>query len=157
MDTNAQKTSSQALLSCGNGRGLNEKLLLKPKAGSSLQTQRLPRSSVLERLHSFLPQMAEANEKLRQQMQEAPDGYFDIERVEEAQKVIEMDVALVELGQSDSDSDEGDERDSDSEDDSDSDGASEITEQTLKLPGHGEEKKKKINIEVVSQRGEQDN
>lgn len=34
--------------------------------------------------------MAEANEKLRQQMQEAPDGYFDIERVEEAQKVIEM-------------------------------------------------------------------
>lgn len=46
--------------------------------------------SVLERLQSFLPQMAEANEKLRQQMQEAPDGYFDIERVEEAQKVIEM-------------------------------------------------------------------
>lgn len=68
-----------------------------------------------------------------------------------------QDVALVELGQSDSDSDEGDERDSDSEDDSDSDGASEITEQNLKLPGHSEEKKKKINIEVVSQRGEQDN
>lgn len=45
---------------------------------------------VLDRLQTFLPQMAEANEKLRQQMQEAPDGYFDIERVEEAHKVIEM-------------------------------------------------------------------
>lgn len=67
-----------------------------------------------------------------------------------------QDVALVELGQSDSDSDEGDEQDSDSEDDSDSDRASEITEQNLKLPGHGEGKKK-INIEVVSQRGDQDN
>lgn len=48
------------------------------------------RGSVLERLQSFLPQMAEANEKLRQQMENAPDGYFDIERVEEAQRVIEM-------------------------------------------------------------------
>lgn len=47
-------------------------------------------SWVLERLQNFLPQMAEANEKLRQQMEKAPDGYFDIERVEEAQRVIEM-------------------------------------------------------------------
>lgn len=62
----------------------------------------------------------------------------------------------MELGQSDSDSDEGDQQNSDSEDDSDSDGgSSEITEQNLKLPGHGEEKKK-INIEVVSQQEEQD-
>lgn len=34
--------------------------------------------------------MAEANEKLRQHMQDAPDGHFDIERVEDAQKIIEM-------------------------------------------------------------------
>lgn len=46
--------------------------------------------SVLERLQSFLPQMAEANEKLKQQMEEAPAGCFDIENVEEAQRVIEM-------------------------------------------------------------------
>lgn len=45
---------------------------------------------VLERLQSFLPQMAEANEKLKQQIEEAPAGRFDIENVEEAQKVIEM-------------------------------------------------------------------
>uniref|UniRef100_A0AAQ5XKN0 Uncharacterized protein n=1 Tax=Amphiprion ocellaris TaxID=80972 RepID=A0AAQ5XKN0_AMPOC len=70
--------------------GLSEKLLLKPKTGGSLQTERVPRSSVLDRLQSFLPQMAEANEKLRQQMEEAPAGHFDIESVEEAEKVIEM-------------------------------------------------------------------
>lgn len=34
--------------------------------------------------------MAEANEKLKQQMEEAPAGRFDIENVEEAQRVIEM-------------------------------------------------------------------
>ena len=45
---------------------------------------------VLERLQSFLPQMAEANDKLKQQIEEAPAGYFDIECVEEAQRVIEM-------------------------------------------------------------------
>lgn len=34
--------------------------------------------------------MAEANDKLKQQIEEAPAGYFDIECVEEAQRVIEM-------------------------------------------------------------------
>ncbi|KAF3859607.1 hypothetical protein F7725_022012 [Dissostichus mawsoni] len=87
-------------------RSLSEKLLLKPKAAKSLQTERVPRSSVLDRLQSFLPQMAEANEKLKQQMAEAPAGTFDIESVEEAEKVIEMDVALVELSGSESDSEE---------------------------------------------------
>ena len=44
----------------------------------------------MERLQSFLPQMAAANEKLKQQMDEAPAGRFDIESVEGAEKVIEM-------------------------------------------------------------------
>lgn len=47
-------------------------------------------ASVLERLQTFLPQMAEANEKLRQQMEEAPAGLFDIEQVDQGQRVIEM-------------------------------------------------------------------
>lgn len=47
-------------------------------------------ATVLERLQSFLPQMAEANEKLKHQMEEAPAGCFDIESVEEAERVIEM-------------------------------------------------------------------
>lgn len=34
--------------------------------------------------------MAEANKKLKQQMEEAPAGCFDIENVDEAQRVIEM-------------------------------------------------------------------
>lgn len=46
--------------------------------------------SVLDRLQNFLPQMAEANQKLKAQMEEAPAGHFDIERVDEAQRVIEM-------------------------------------------------------------------
>lgn len=45
---------------------------------------------MLERLQTFLPQMAEANEKLRQQMEEAPAGLFDIEQVDQGQRVIEM-------------------------------------------------------------------
>ncbi|GAA6224518.1 uncharacterized protein C12orf45 homolog [Lates japonicus] len=149
MDFNMEKTSSQALLSCGNGAGLGEKLLLKPRAGRSLQTERVPRSSVLERLQSFLPQMAEANEKLKRQMEEAPAGHFDIESVEEAQRVIEMDVALVELNSSDNES-EDEEESSDSEEESDSDDEHEITEQNLKLPGD-KAKKKKANIQVLDQ------
>lgn len=151
MELNIKKTSSQALLTCGNGGGLNEKLLLKPKTSRSLQTERVPRSSVLERLQSFLPQMAEANEKLKQQMEESPAGRFDIESVEETERVIEMDVALVELSGSDSDS-EDEEDSSDSEEESDSDEESKITEQNLKLPGH--KGKKKANIQVLDQQAE---
>lgn len=150
MELNIKKTSSQALLSCCSGGGLGEKLLLKPKAVSSLKTERLPRSNVLERLQRFLPQMAEANEKLKQDMAKAPSESFDIESVDEADKVIEMDVALVELSGSDSSSEE---ETSDSEEESDSCGESEITEQNLKLPGD-KGMKKKANIQVVDQQGE---
>ncbi|XP_019955401.1 NOP protein chaperone 1 [Paralichthys olivaceus] len=150
MELNTKKTSSQALLSCGSGAGLSETLLLKPKADRSLQTERVPRSSVLERLQSFLPQMAEANEKLKQQMDKAPAGHFDIESVEEAQRVIEMDVALVELSGSDSDSEDEDLLNS--EEESDSDDEPEITEENLKLPGD-KSKKKKVNIQVLDQQG----
>lgn len=34
--------------------------------------------------------MAEANEKLKQQLEEAPEGHFDIQNVDEAERVIEM-------------------------------------------------------------------
>ncbi|XP_033507903.1 NOP protein chaperone 1 [Epinephelus lanceolatus] len=149
MELNISKMSSQDLLSCGTGEGLNEKLLLKPKTGRSLQTERVPRSSVLERLQSFLPQMAVANEKLQQQMDEAPAGHFDIESVGEAEQVIEMDVALVELSVSDGDSEDMEET-SDSEEESDSGAENEITEQNLRLPGE-KGKKKKANIQVLHQ------
>ncbi|XP_035257469.1 uncharacterized protein C12orf45 homolog [Anguilla anguilla] len=141
-----ETTTSQELLSCGNGEGFHEKLLLKSKAsstGGSLQTSKVPRSSVLDRLQSFLPQMAQANRKLREELESAPAGRFDIECVGDIEKVIEMDVALVELQDSDSD----EETASDSSSDSDSDGDGEVTEATLRLPGDG--KKGKPNIEVL--------
>ncbi|CAG5927218.1 NOP protein chaperone 1 isoform 2-T2 [Menidia menidia] len=146
MELITKKTNSQDLLACG--RGLSEKLLLTPKSGRSLQTEKVPRSCVLERLQNFLPQIAQANEKLKQQIDEAPAGHFDIECVEEAERIIEMDVALVELHGSDSSSeDDGEVTDCGEDLDSDS-GASEITEQNLKLPGH-KGKKKMANIKVL--------
>ncbi|XP_032446064.1 NOP protein chaperone 1, partial [Xiphophorus hellerii] len=150
MDLNTKKTISQSLLSCGNGGGLSEKLLLKPGVGRSLQTERVPRSSVLERLQSFLPRMAEANEKLKQQLEEAPEGHFDIQNVDEAERVIEMDVAVVELNESGSESEEEEET-SESESESEEDVA-EITERNLKLPGN--RGNKKASIQVLEQGGE---
>ncbi|KAM4614936.1 NOP protein chaperone 1 [Polymixia lowei] len=149
MELNTKKTSSQDLLSCGSGGGLHDKLLLKPKADRSLQTERIPRSSVLDRLQSFLPQMAQANEKLKQQMDESPAGQFDIESVEEDEKVIEMDVALVELSGSDSDSEE---QTSEEEDDDEEEEKNEITEDNLKMPGD-KNGKKKANIQVLDKQG----
>ncbi|XP_014857153.1 PREDICTED: uncharacterized protein C12orf45 homolog [Poecilia mexicana] len=152
MDLNTKKNISQSLLSCGNDGGLSEKLLLKPRAGRSLQTERVPRSSVLERLQSFLPRMAEANEKLKQQLEEAPEGHFDIQNVDEAERVIEMDVAVVELNELGSESEEEEETsESESESESEEDVA-EITERNLKLPG--DRGNKKASIQVLEQGGE---
>ncbi|XP_029616923.1 uncharacterized protein C12orf45 homolog [Salmo trutta] len=150
LNLNNNKTSSQDLLACGNGGGLHDKLLLKskgPKAGSSLQTERIPRSSVMDRLQNFLPQMAQANEKLKLQMEQAPEGHYDIERVEESGKVIEMDVSLVELSSSDSDSDRESSQDNDAN--SDSEEGSALTEENLKLPGNSQRQKKKVHIQVL--------
>ncbi|XP_028307030.1 NOP protein chaperone 1 [Gouania willdenowi] len=138
------QNTSQDLMTCGSGTGLSEKLLLKPKAASSLQTERVPRSNMLARLQTFLPQMAEANEKLRLQMEETPAEHFDIERVEEGQRVIEMDVGVFQLDGSDSDCEEDT-----SDSDSDEDVSVKITEQNLKLPGH--KAKKKVDIQVLEQ------
>ncbi|XP_070977161.1 NOP protein chaperone 1-like [Oncorhynchus clarkii lewisi] len=149
LNLNNKKTSSQDLLACGNG-GLHDKLLLKskgPKAGSYLQTERVPISSVMDRLQNFLPQLTQANEKLKLQMEQAPEGHYDIERVEESGKVIEMDVSLVELSSSDSDSDR--ESSQDNGTNSDSEEESELTEENLKLPGNSQRQIKKVHIQVL--------
>ncbi|XP_027007018.2 uncharacterized protein C12orf45 homolog isoform X2 [Tachysurus fulvidraco] len=141
--SNSTKNTSRDLLVCGNGQGIHDKLLLKSKSVSSLQTEKVPRSS--DRLQHFLPQMALANETLRQQMENLPVGHFDIESVEEAEKVIEMDVAVVELEGSDSSKEE--ESSSSSSESSDE----EINTETLKLPGN---RKRKANIEMLEKEGE---
>ncbi|XP_031439148.1 uncharacterized protein C12orf45 homolog isoform X2 [Clupea harengus] len=130
---------------------IHEKLLLKskvPSRSASLQTTRVPRSNVLDRLQSFLPQMAQANESLKQQMESVPAGHFDIENTDDAEKVIEMDVALVEL--SDSDSNAESSEDDSSEDCSDND--TEEEEEKLQLPGDCK-RKKRANIEIVDKDG----
>ncbi|XP_053506877.1 uncharacterized protein C12orf45 homolog [Ictalurus furcatus] len=137
--SNSPKSTSRDLLDCGNGHGIPEKLLLKSKCASSLRTEKVLRSSVLDRVQGFLPHMARANETLRQQMETLPAGHFDIESVEEAERVIEMDVAVVEL----EDSDSSEEEESSEEESSDEETAS---VETLKLPGN---RKRKANIEVL--------
>ncbi|KAF4114783.1 uncharacterized protein C12orf45 homolog [Onychostoma macrolepis] len=147
---NIKKTSSTDLLACGNGKGIHEKLLLNSKS-ASVQTERVPRSSVLDRLQSFLPQIAQANESLRQQIDEAPAGFFDIESVEDTEKIIEMDVALVELEDSDSSEEDESSSSSSSEEDSSEDEVQTVTAKTLKLPG---DRKRKANIQVMEKEGE---
>ncbi|XP_051546463.1 NOP protein chaperone 1-like isoform X2 [Myxocyprinus asiaticus] len=155
--SNIKKTSSRDLLSCGTAKGIHEKLLLKSKSAPPLQTERMPRNAlyfyvvVLDRLQSFLPQIAQANESLRHQMEEVPDGYFDIESVEDAEKVIEMDVALVELENSDS-SNEDESSSSSSEDDSSEEGVATVTAETLKLQGD-RKRKSKIQNPGAGERG----
>ncbi|XP_060745622.1 uncharacterized protein C12orf45 homolog [Tachysurus vachellii] len=144
--SNSTKNTSRDLLVCGNGQGIHDKLLLKSKSVSSLQTEKVPRSSVLDRLQHFLPQMALANETLRQQMENLPGGHFDIESVEEAEKVIEMDVAVVELEGSDSSKEEESSSSSDESSDEEI-----ISTETLKLPGN---RKRKANIEMLEKEGE---
>ncbi|XP_066561353.1 NOP protein chaperone 1 [Amia ocellicauda] len=148
-----EKVISKELLSFGKGRGLNDKLLLNSKDtknGSSLQTVKVPRSNVLDRLQCFLPQIAQANEKLKQDMESCPAGQFEIENIEGLEKIIEMDVAVVELSDSEGDSLQESESESEEEEDEeveDDENNSEITEGKLKLPG--KQRKRKANIEVL--------
>ncbi|XP_033832180.1 uncharacterized protein C12orf45 homolog [Periophthalmus magnuspinnatus] len=142
MELKSSKTSSAALLSCGNKRGFSEKLLLKPKPNGP-QTERVPRSTVLDRLQSFLPQMAAANQKLLREMESGSAEQFDIENVDDAPRVIEMDVALVELDGSECSSEEETEN---SGSNSDSEDETQVTENNLKLPGHT---KRKADIQVL--------
>ncbi|XP_056604367.1 uncharacterized protein C12orf45 homolog [Triplophysa dalaica] len=148
---NIKKASSKDLLTCGGGKGIHEKLLLTSKSGHT-QTKRVPRSNVLDRLQNFIPQLAKANETLKQQIEDAPAGFFDIESVDDTEKVIEMDVALVELEDS---SEEEDESSSSSSSSSSEEGSSEeedvVTAIKLKLPG---EQKRKANIQELEKEGE---
>ncbi len=56
----------------------------------------------MEQVQSFLPQMAQANEKLRKEMAAVPPGHFNIENIDTLGKVMQMVMALFEMNQSDS-------------------------------------------------------
>uniref|UniRef100_A0A8C4VBJ7 Uncharacterized protein n=1 Tax=Falco tinnunculus TaxID=100819 RepID=A0A8C4VBJ7_FALTI len=103
------------------------------------------RRGVLDRVQSFLPQMAHANDELRRKMVTAPAHQFDIENVDSAtEKVIEMNVAVVELNDSDIDEEIlTSEDDSESEDDYITD---EVTIDNIKFP---KQKGEKGKIEIL--------
>ncbi|XP_040346956.1 NOP protein chaperone 1 [Herpailurus yagouaroundi] len=149
---------SKELLTAGSGgrAGIWDRLLINPKPNcrktSTLQTVRIERSPLLDQVQTFLPQMAQANEKLRKEMASAPPGHFNIEDIDGSLgKVIQMDVALFEMNQSDSKEEDGSEESSQdsSEDSSDSEeddtASSEVTTDNFKLP-HSEDGKGKIEV-----------
>ncbi|XP_048355793.1 NOP protein chaperone 1 [Sphaerodactylus townsendi] len=144
----ARGAVSRELLSVegGGDGGIHETLLLnskqKNKKAMMSHTVWVPRSSILDRVQSFLPHMANANDELRKEMENVPVEDFDIEHVDASiEKVIEMNVALVELSGSSTE-----EEDSASEDDSDDSSAcEEVTVENIKLP----KPKREGRIEVL--------
>ncbi|XP_036924113.1 uncharacterized protein C12orf45 homolog [Sturnira hondurensis] len=142
---------SKELLTAGNGGhgGIWDRLLINSKPNSrknsTLQTVRIERSPLLDQVQTFLPQMAQANDKLRKEMAAAPPGHFNIENIDETpEKVIQMDVALFEMHQSDSEKEASSEDSSESEDE-DASTSSEVTIDNMKLP-HSEDGKGKIEV-----------
>ncbi|XP_027977434.1 uncharacterized protein C12orf45 homolog [Eumetopias jubatus] len=156
-DSSGVSVSNELLTAGSGGRGgIWDRLLINPKPNcrknSALQTVRIERSPLLDQVQTFLPQMAQANEKLRKEMAAAPPGRFNIEDIDGALgKVIQMDVALFEMNQSDSKEDSSEESSQDSsEDSSESEGeedgtSSEVTIDNIKLP-HSEGGKGKIEV-----------
>ncbi|XP_078531162.1 NOP protein chaperone 1 [Lissotriton helveticus] len=142
------RTSKELL--CVGGGDIQNKLLINSKLvkkNASSAIVAIPRSSVLGRVQDFLPKMAQANEKLQNEMATAPMNHFDIENLDDASAdIIEMNVAVVELsGSEDSDAEEessSEETGSESEDDWT---IGEVTMDNIKLPKTSE-KKGKIEI-----------
>ncbi|XP_039427258.1 uncharacterized protein C12orf45 homolog [Corvus cornix cornix] len=142
--------ASRELLDVGRRPGLEDILLINSKCSSNktttLQTVKLPRSSVLDRVQSFLPQMAQANDELKRKMVTAPAHQFDIEHLDsETEKVIEMNVAVVELSDSDTDEELLTSED-DSESDEDDAVTDEVTIDNIKFP---KQKGEKGKIEIL--------
>ncbi|XP_041058754.1 uncharacterized protein C12orf45 homolog isoform X1 [Carcharodon carcharias] len=146
-----EAVTSAELLRAGSGPGVNEKFLINgPSSRSSVRPQivKLPRSSMLDKLQHFLPQIAKANEELKRQMETSELGRFDIENIEDCpDKVIEMNVSLFELNGSDESGEE--ELTSEGENSQfESESFGEVTEANLKL--HRVPRQRKSQIEVLS-------
>ncbi|XP_074127569.1 NOP protein chaperone 1 isoform X1 [Sminthopsis crassicaudata] len=118
---------------CAGAGGIQDMLLIGSKGKSpGLKTVRIERSSVLERVKNFLPRIEQANKKLREEMALGPPGLFNIENVDGSlKKIIEMDVAVVEVSSSDS---EGLSSEESSESEDESSLTREVTVENMKLP-----------------------
>nr|XP_033706298.1 uncharacterized protein C12orf45 homolog [Tursiops truncatus] len=158
-DSSRVLVSRELLMEGRGGRGgIWDRLLINSKRNSrknsTLQTGRIERSPLLDQVQSFLPQMAQANKKLRKGISTAPPGHFNIENIDTLGKVMQMDMILFEMNQSDSKEDDSSQENSqDSSEDSsefeDEDDSTsserEVTIDTIKLP-HSEDGKGKIEV-----------
>nr|XP_014436531.2 uncharacterized protein C12orf45 homolog [Pelodiscus sinensis] len=131
--------------------GIHDTLLINSKLASkkvtSLETVRIPRSNILDRVQSFLPQMALANSELRREMATAPAHQFDIENLDNClENIIEMNVALVELSGSDTEDEEEIISEDSSESEEDNCAIDEVTIDTIKFP---KQKGEKGKIEIL--------
>ncbi|XP_006268331.1 NOP protein chaperone 1 [Alligator mississippiensis] len=154
MARNGGAAASKELLGVGRGGGICDTLLINSKhvnkKATSLQTVRMPRSNIFDRVQSFLPQMAHANDDLAKKIATASPHQFDIEHLDDApENIIEMNVALVELSGSDTDEEEITSEDS-SESEEDSCATDEITVDNMKLP---KQKGEKGKIEILDSEG----
>ncbi|XP_052021575.1 NOP protein chaperone 1 [Apodemus sylvaticus] len=151
-------TVSRELLTAGSegSGGILDQLLISskphPRKTSTLQTVRMQRSPLLDQVQAFLPRMAQANEKLRKEMAAAPAGRFNIENIDVTSgNIVQMDVALFEMNQSDSKEEDSPEESSpdssgDSSESEDDDCIpSEVTIENFKLP-NAEGGKGKIEV-----------
>ncbi|XP_023360202.2 uncharacterized protein C12orf45 homolog [Sarcophilus harrisii] len=118
---------------CASAGGIQDMLLIGSKGKSpGLKTVRIERSSVLERVKNFLPHIEQANKKLKEEMASGPPDLFNIENVDDSlEKIIEMDVAVVEVSSSDS---EGLSSEESSESEDESSLTREVTVENMRLP-----------------------
>ncbi|CAO2581269.1 NOP protein chaperone 1 [Lemmus lemmus] len=143
----SQVTVSRELLTVGSGRsgGIWDQLLISskshPRKTSTVKTVRMQRSPLLDQVQAFLPQLAQANEKLQKEMAVAPVDRFNIENTDGTSgNIIQMDVALFEMNRSDSKEEDSSEESSrgsstDSSESEDEDCTpSEVTVDNIKLP-----------------------
>merc|ERR1719427_1802504 len=70
--------------------------LVRTMLQSKPEIQRLGRSSVLDEVRNFLPQMADAEVKLTASLASGGGDQYDVENVTGDQRGIEMDIAMVE-------------------------------------------------------------
>lgn len=144
-----KKTTSKDLLYVNPNRINKDLIVNKPSNNNNItafptkpKTFKMPTSSILDRVKNFLPEMESANQRLSQVTQEEKEE-MNIENVENDDKVIEMNINLVEpellLSEDDDDSD------------TDSDTDSEIENKDSSLMMEGDTKmKKSLVIEEVN-------
>ena len=115
----SKKTVQSVPLTIEPNNNLHKKLLVTSKPTVNIHsgkqnTYRMQQSNVLDRVKSFLPQLISSTEELLS-MDESEKVKYDIENIDKCEKIIEMNISLVDNGvllsddDSDTESDKSDE------------------------------------------------